>query len=98
MSRRTGNRSWRPRNGNSPQILQNAPAAVDQNLALNQRTLPVQNQLVQRAYCDRCDRSFVHDRALQQHRTHSMSHHICPFCEYDHETRSEKDNVRIVLL
>ena len=35
------------------------------------------------AYCDRCDRSFPHDRAYEQHTENSHSHWICEDCEID---------------
>ncbi|KAI0049135.1 hypothetical protein FA95DRAFT_1604666 [Auriscalpium vulgare] len=35
------------------------------------------------AYCDRCSRYFVHDRALNQHIENSDSHHVCDDCDVD---------------
>ncbi|KII94255.1 hypothetical protein PLICRDRAFT_101874 [Plicaturopsis crispa FD-325 SS-3] len=34
-------------------------------------------------YCDRCDRSFPHWRALEQHEQNSASHNLCDDCELD---------------
>jgi len=38
------------------------------------------------AYCDRCDRYFPHDRALEQHEQNSNMHNICYGCNRDFET------------
>ncbi|KAJ7630173.1 hypothetical protein FB45DRAFT_914829 [Roridomyces roridus] len=35
------------------------------------------------AYCDRCDRGFVHGPALRQHEENSPYHHICYHCDRD---------------
>ncbi|KAI0920684.1 hypothetical protein AcV5_010359 [Taiwanofungus camphoratus] len=35
------------------------------------------------AYCDRCDRYFTNDRALQQHEENSSMHNICHRCQKD---------------
>ncbi|KAH9168394.1 hypothetical protein EDB89DRAFT_1889842 [Lactarius sanguifluus] len=35
------------------------------------------------AYCDRCDRLFPHDRALEQHKEDSNSHWACDDCDLD---------------
>ncbi|OCK82209.1 hypothetical protein K432DRAFT_324652, partial [Lepidopterella palustris CBS 459.81] len=39
--------------------------------------------------CDRCDRSFGSQRALQQHIDDSSRHHICKICNYDADGRSD---------
>ncbi|TFY58714.1 hypothetical protein EVJ58_g6247 [Rhodofomes roseus] len=38
------------------------------------------------AYCDRCERYFPHDRALEQHEQNSGNHNICNVCDRDFET------------
>ncbi|KAI9435084.1 hypothetical protein H4582DRAFT_702723 [Lactarius indigo] len=38
------------------------------------------------AYCDRCERFFPHDRALEQHKEESLSHWICGDCDLDLES------------
>ncbi|KAH8985218.1 hypothetical protein EDB86DRAFT_2959571 [Lactarius hatsudake] len=35
------------------------------------------------AYCDRCERSFPHDRAHEQHRSYSSVHWLCDSCNID---------------
>ena len=35
------------------------------------------------AFCDRCDRSFINDRALEQHVADSSDHHVCSECLKD---------------
>ncbi|KAH9941425.1 hypothetical protein B0H21DRAFT_697029 [Amylocystis lapponica] len=35
------------------------------------------------AYCDRCERYFTSDRALQQHVEDSSAHHVCYHCDRD---------------
>ncbi|KAH9989521.1 hypothetical protein BJV77DRAFT_1069463 [Russula vinacea] len=35
------------------------------------------------SYCDRCERSFPHDRALEQHKEDSNSHWPCDDCDRD---------------
>ncbi|KAI0320974.1 hypothetical protein OF83DRAFT_1168819 [Amylostereum chailletii] len=35
------------------------------------------------AYCDRCERWFPHDRALQQHEENSNNHWLCVLCNID---------------
>ncbi|SRR6266702_3700285 len=38
------------------------------------------------AYCDRCERWFPHDRALEQHKEDSNSHWACDDCDLDFES------------
>ena len=38
------------------------------------------------AYCERCERSFPHDRALQQHEENSNAHNLCYGCNKDFAT------------
>ncbi|KAH9024636.1 hypothetical protein EDB85DRAFT_1850138, partial [Lactarius pseudohatsudake] len=35
------------------------------------------------AYCDRCERTFSHDRAYEQHRSYSIAHWLCDSCDID---------------
>ncbi|KAH8991384.1 hypothetical protein EDB86DRAFT_2935112, partial [Lactarius hatsudake] len=42
---------------------------------------PVGNN--QMAYCDRCELSFPHDRAHEQHRSYSSVHWLCDSCNID---------------
>lgn len=46
-----------------------------------------------RAYCDRCRRSFVDDRALEQHTRASPRHNVCPGCDFDYITHDEMEEV-----
>ncbi|THV00615.1 hypothetical protein K435DRAFT_440398 [Dendrothele bispora CBS 962.96] len=39
-------------------------------------------------HCGRCDRWFVHWRALQQHKENHPSHNICGSCKLDFDTRT----------
>jgi hypothetical protein len=40
------------------------------------------------AYCDRCERWFAHDRALEQHKEDSNSHWACDDCDLDSDFES----------
>lgn len=50
--------------------------------------IPVQT----RVYCDRCQRWFVNDRALEQHTSASFRHNVCSGCDFDYITRDEMED------
>lgn len=43
------------------------------------------------AYCDRCDRSFPHDSAYEQHRSDSYAHWLCDSCDIDFGSEESLD-------
>ncbi|PVF96517.1 hypothetical protein CPB86DRAFT_786876 [Serendipita vermifera] len=44
------------------------------------------------AYCNRCSRTFINDRALEQHLNASPRHNICPGCDMDYHTEEDMND------
>ncbi|KAH8991387.1 hypothetical protein EDB86DRAFT_3046177 [Lactarius hatsudake] len=45
----------------------------------------------QMAYCDRCERTFPHDWAYEQHRSNSHAHWLCDSCDIDFASEDSLD-------